>query len=405
MPRALDIRKFFRRAPHDWLARYFDRNGLLTDFDWSSIGKRKIDALLEQWHGLDHEQRVRAAEDFLNIQLLATPGCKVQIIDEAAHFGEHGEVANKLLELGDFYACAFWVFLERPDLWGGALRYALADGKSKTYWRRRINRPKLGREPVRSDADALADALTKLFTKMEARGAKCAVHPYRRGGDRRREYYFAYVEDHRHTPLVFDDADELVARPHNPAFDIIFIHDDEEQTLSIWHQGNMERVKDLQVAFADAVLGAKIQRDSPRDDRAYDLQAFLDSEFTFKPNSMHGIANVELRKLRVRIGGSNGRTVLIDLNNDTPSHVIHRDLAALLATVPKSQQKVTLAGLRVTFDELPGQKRQLTRSFEIAAPNSCNLKVDDFSPAIERLLADHGLVPRRPSSKVDDDGR
>ena len=46
----------------------------------------------------------------------------------------------------------------------------------------------------------------------------------------------------------------MTRRPHRPAFEIIFIHDDVQRTLSIWHQGKRERIGDLQVAFAKAVL-------------------------------------------------------------------------------------------------------------------------------------------------------
>ncbi len=318
MAMAFDIRHFFRRAPRDWLKRYFDRASLLADFDWSTLGKRKVDPLLGRWAEIDEEQRRQAVEAFRNIKLLATPACKVQIIDEASFFGLQHEVSAKLLELGDFYACAFWVMMEQPKCWEGALRYALADGKSKRYWRKRINMPKLGRQPTHRDAQALAAALTELFTRSEARGSSCVVHPYRRGADGRREYFFGYPEDHKHTPLVFEDG-ELVARPHNPAFEVIFVHDDQEQTLSIWHEGDKERVKDLQVAFAQAVLGAHISRDSPKDDRAYDLQLFLDPDFTFKPNPVLGIENVELRKMRIRVSGRNGRSILIELNRDTPA--------------------------------------------------------------------------------------
>ncbi len=57
---------------------------------------------------------------------------------------------------------------------------------------------------------------------------------------------------------------EITKRPHNPAFEIIFVHDDEQQTLSIWHDGSMDRVKDLQVAFSKAVLSATIPRRGTR---------------------------------------------------------------------------------------------------------------------------------------------
>ena len=397
MAKGFDIRHFFRRAPRDWLKRYFDDAKLLADFDWSAVPKRKIDALVERWLELDEATRRLLSEDFLSIKMLATPACKIQIIDEAAYFGEQDRVAAKLLALGDFYACAFWVRLEQPRLWEGALRYAIADAKSKTYWRKRVNMPKLARHPNEDDARALAAALTQLFTKTEARGGRCVVHLLRRGADGAREYFFAYPEDHRHTPLVYREG-QLVAQPHNPAFEVIFVHNDTEQTLSIWYEGSKERIKDLQVAFAQSVLGRTIARDSPRDDRAYDLQPFLDPAFTFKPDPVLGIESVDLRKMRVRIVGAEGRTIQVDLDTEAPSHVLHQVMDAVLADVPASQRSVTMVGLRVTFDPQSNQSSRRSRSFQIAAPSSCNLKADEFSPLIERLLRDHGIVPTAPRS-------
>lgn len=399
MAKPIDIRHFFRRAPHAWLRRYFDRKRLLADFDWSGTTKRNVDPLVRRWSDLESDVRSQTIKDFQSIQVLATPAGKVQFIDEAPYHGVREEVAAKMLELGDFYACAFWVLLEHPECWDGALRYAIADGKSKRYWRKRINLPKLGRRPTDDDADRLAAALSQYFKTTQGRGSSCVVHPYRRGIDGKREYFFAYPEDHQHTPLVFD-AGALVAQPHNPAFEVIFVHDDAQQTLSIWYDGNMNQIRELQVIFANIVLNKHIVRDSPKDDRAYDLKQFLDPDFVFKPASVLGIEKVEVRKIRVRISGKEGRALIIDLNNETPSHVLYQDLAAW-ADVPSNQLQVTLVGLRVTFDILPKETAKRTRSFQITTPNSCNLKIDDFSPLIERLLTDHGIEPRHLERNLD----
>ena len=181
---------------------------------------------------------------------------------------------------------------------------------------------------------------------------------------------------------------------------MIFVHDDAQQTLSIWHDGDMDRIKDLQVVFANIVLNKLIVRDSPKDDRAYDLKQFLNPDFTFKPAALLGIEKVEVRKIRVRISGKDGRTMIVDLNNETPSHVLYQDFA-VWAHVPSSQLQVTLVGLRVTFELLPKETEKRTRNFQITTPNSCNLKIDEFSPLIERLLIDHGIEPRHLERNLD----
>ena len=70
----LDIRSFFRKAPRDWLVRYFAHHGALADFDWTSTGRSSIDLLHLAWQNLDGDTRLRMTEDFRNITLLAQPG-------------------------------------------------------------------------------------------------------------------------------------------------------------------------------------------------------------------------------------------------------------------------------------------------------------------------------------------
>lgn len=180
---------------------------------------------------------------------------------------------------------------------------------------------------------------------------------------------------------------------------MIFIHDEEQQTLNIWHDGSMEQVKDLQALFAHAVMRQVIPRANPRDDRVYQLQNFLDPDFTFQPSAMLGIEDVELRAIRVKVGGQNGRTIIVELHKNTPKRALHQSLVPALLGISPSQIEVTLIKLRVTFAPLPNKTKKRSREFRIATPSSCSLKIDDFSPLIERMLVEHGIEPRRTEQK------
>ena len=302
-------------------------------------------------------------------------------------------------ELRDFYDCAFWIKLEHSECWEGAVFFATADRRSKHYWRKRVNMPRLGRLPTAANGQALAAALTPLFQRTEGRGDFCVVEQYRRG---EREYYFAYPQDHKETSMEFRGG-EMIKQPRNPVFEIIFVHNDEQQTLSIWHDGPKERVRDLQVAFAKAVLGQDIRRDSPRDDRAYDLEPFLNPDFTFTPAPVLGIKSVEVRKLRVRVFGEGGCTIRIDLANEAASHVLYDKLVSALVGVPQTQRRVSLVGLRATFEPQPGERQARTHSFELVWPSSCSLANDHRGTVLQRMLQDHRIEPRR-SQEPDDGG-
>jgi hypothetical protein len=77
----------------------------------------------------------------------------------------------------------------------------------------------------------------------------------------------------------------------------------------------------------------------------------------------------------------------------------------MAADVPTSLLKVTMIGVRVTFDLQTGQTKQKTRSFELRWPNSCNLKEDDYGIFIRHMLADHGIEPSRPADDGTDGGQ
>jgi hypothetical protein len=396
MAQDLDVRQFFRRSPPDLLRRYFERKEVSIQIDWASIRPRNIEPLMEAWQALDADTRGHMVEDFSNIRLLATPIGKVQIIDEALYHGKQEEVAANLAELDDYYDCAFWVFLEQPACWNGAVFYAAADSKPKRYWRKRINMPRLGRPPTSAEGSALGTAIAELFRKTEGRGDPCEVHQYRRGAQGEKEYYFAYPQDHRQTTLEYHEG-QMTKRPYNPAFEIIFIHEDEQQTLTTWYQGKKERVNDLQVAFAKAVLGRDIPRESPRDDRVYVLGEFLNPDFKLRPQPELGIANAEIRMLSIRVVGNEQHTITIDIPDATPGYVLQQRLMAATHDVPQSMLMVSKVGIRVTFDLAPDEKRPRTRKFELAWPNSCSLQNDNYGILIQRMLADHGIEPRRPS--------
>lgn len=401
MSHDVDIRQFFRRAPREWLKRYFDKLDVLGGFDWDTISVRKIEPLFDAWNALDEAIKVRMGEDFNNLHLLGSPVGKAAIIDEAQFHPvpDPNTVAPTLAKLPDPLSCAFWTYFERPDLWNGAILFSVADLKQKRYWKKRRHLPVLGREPTREDAHALAAAVSELFMQREARGAHCIVYPYRR---RTKEYYFAYPQDHRSTSHEYDETGQWTKRPYNPAFEVIFIHDDAERSLSIWHHAPIDRIKDLQVAFARAVLGQTIEKDVPRDDRVYDLERFQNPVSVFGPQPAPGIARVEVRKLAVRTVGSDQHIIRIELGPDTVAHVLYQRLEAATRDIDPTMLKVAGVGLKVTFEMGLDETSARTRSFDLSWPNSCSLDGDDLGQRIQQMLADHGIEPKPPKGEHDD---
>jgi hypothetical protein len=61
-----------------------------------------------------------------------------------------------------------------------------------------------------------------------------------------------------------------------------------------------------------------------------------------------------------------------------------------------SDFRVSQAGIRVTFELNPNDKKQRVRNFEISAPNSCSLHNDGYDIVIQRMLVENGIEPRQP---------
>jgi len=368
------------------------------NLDWSQVKPRNVQALVEAFEGLPEEIQARMQDEFVEITTLATPAGKVQILDEATFHDKQQQVAAELQKLNGFFECVYWLFFEHPDCWNGAVRFAESDGKRRRSWRTRANMPRLGRAATSVDGRALAAAITELFRQREARGEHCVVEQYRRG---QKEYYFAYAQDHRQISLEYAGG-RMTNRPHRPAFEIIFIHDDVRRTLSIWHQGRMERVQGLQVAFAQAVLGRVIPARSPRDVRVYDLGRFLDPDFTFRPSAQLGIKQAVLREMDVRFGGPSGCKVAIRLDATTQAHVLHNLMEVLLQVIPQSLVQVTRVRLQVEFEANLHGTRLEPRTFDLRTPNACTLQEDAAGLLIRRMLEDHDIEPRQPTGETAD---
>ena len=261
--------------------------------------------------------------------------------------------------------------------------------------------PPVHRTSTAAEGEVLGAAIVGLFRQKEARGQHCVVEQYRRNN---KEYYFAYPQDHKQTSLEYASG-RMTNRPHRPAFEIIFIHDDGQRTLSIWHEGRKDRIQDLQVAFAQAVIGCEIPAESPRDDRVYDLDQFLDAAFLFQPRAELGIARAAVRQMDVRIAGLQPYKVSVELGAATLGHVLHASIRAILDSVPPSMRHVARVRIAVEFEQNADGDRLKSCMFDVRTPNSCNLADDARGALIQRMLEDHGIEPRRPASETTDGGQ
>lgn len=392
MARHYHPRKFFRTVPNKLLRSFFQQEGVLEELKWDGIGEAKVDPIYDAWLTLNQETRDRLERSFREIDGLADDVGVKAILDEAAYHGE--DLAKNFASMKGHHERAFWTFLHRVQYWPGAVLFSHADRQPASYWRRRKNLPDAQTTPIETQhISALESALSHYFHKREGRGQNCKVEPYRRGN---LDYYFAYPEDYAQSGIEWIRG-QFERRSHHPAFEVIFVHDPVERTLDIYLDGDRKIVPDLQVIFASTILEEQIDGDPGKDERVYDLQPLLSRGFPFQFGPETGIRSVTVKRLRLKITGTD-RNITLEDNPAHNLHAVYDLLEDITKAIPLSRFFVTQAGIRVVFHPEPGSNRTSTKTFNVGWPNSCSLRTDGQDGIIRKMLVDSGIEPKAPSS-------
>ena len=268
MARHYSTKDFFRRSPNELLERYFLEQGLFADLNIAEMKATKIDVLFDAWLNLPSDERNLMEAELCEIHALSTEQGCLAIIDEAG-WHLHAEqdqleaFVEKLSALPNHYHRAMITFLDYHDYWNGATRFCHADTLS--YWRKRKN---LGHNAAAVDAaplDQLAQAIRTYFHVTEGRGNHCVVETLRRG---KLDYFFAYPEDHSQQSVEWVNG-EFGNRPHNPAFEVVFVYSQSDGSLDLNYRGSRKAIEPLQSMFATAILKLGELPPDPKDARVY----------------------------------------------------------------------------------------------------------------------------------------
>ena len=171
---------------------------------------------------------------------------------------------------------AMVVFLDHPQVWKGAMLFYHAD--SLSWWRKRKNlHSAAGAAVDEASVRKLEELISAYFHHHEGRGRNCKIEVFRRGD---REYYFAYPEDHSKQSIEWVNG-QFAPRPHNPAFEVVFVYSQKDGELELNFHGSHKAVEPLQGIFATAILKLEELPPDPRDSRVYDLNRLRRREFAF----------------------------------------------------------------------------------------------------------------------------
>ncbi len=394
MARHYSTTSFFRQVPNALLARYFTERGLFGDLDFSALKEAKPDALFEAWLALPEEQRKPMDAEFQDIFELSCEKGFRAIIDEASWQMQAEPVAlaefiETLSALPNHYHRAMVTYLDHHECWKGATHFYHAD--SLSYWRKRKH---MGHQTAAVDENslrALAGSIRDYFHRSEGRGNNCVVEPFRRG---ELDYYFAYPEDYSQQAVEWVDG-AFERRPHNPAFEVIYVYSQKEGTLDLNFRGARKAVEPLQGMFATAILKLDALPPDPKDERVYDLNPLRQKSFEFDFDLGSGIEEVVVRKLRLSSKFTKGERITLAADTDANVDAVYNLLDRLAKSVPLHMYNVTqveLAASVIVDPDKPAKKVRIT----ITHPNSCSLKYDERDLKLRDMLERSKIEPKPP---------
>lgn len=393
MARHYSTKDFFRQIPNGLLARYFEGQEACDGLDFSATAKAKPGEQFGAWLHLAEPQRHAMEAEFRDIFELSCEKGFRAILDEAAwHFREdpsaHTAFVEKLAALPNHYERAMVTYLDHNAFWNGASRFYHAD--TLPYWRKRKNLPHVPAAVDVASVTALADQMRTYFHHTEGRGKNCVVEPFRRGD---LDYFFAYPEDYSQQSVEWVEG-AFDRRPHNPAFEVVFVYSQKEGSLDLNYRGSNKAMEPLQAMFATAILKLPELPPDPKDKRVYDLAPLSQKSFQFLPAIGSGIEKVLVKKLRLSSRITKGDRLTVEADATHNANAVYDLLDEIGKSFPLHQYSVTQVEL--TAYVANGDKPAKAMSFRIGHPNSCSLKYDELDLKLRDMLEASGIEPKEP---------
>lgn len=387
-------RSFFRQMPNALLARYFNKRELLSDIDFSTMKEGKPDELFQAWLTLPSLQRNKMDAEFRDIFEMSCEKGFRAIIDEAewqlAEISDDLDVfVEKLSALSNHYERAMITFLEHNAFWKGATRFYHAD--SLANWRKRKNLPQRKAAIDEGSLQQLAAEIRNYFHYTEGRGNNCVVEPFRRGD---LDYFFAYPEDYSQQSIEWVNG-EFDRRPHNPAFEVIYVYSQKDGSLDLNFRGSKKAAEPLQGMFANAILKIDELPPDPKDERVYDLSVLLQNDFDFTYDIGSGIEEVTVKKLRLSSQIRKGDRITVEADSSQNPNAVYNLLDQIGKSVPLNMYTITQAELSASV-VIDSNKPAKKTTFRITYPNSCSLKYDESGLKLRSMLTASGVEPKEP---------
>jgi hypothetical protein len=392
MTRHYATKDFFRQMPNALLARYFAGRGVFGELDFAAMSETRHKALFDA--------------EFRDIFEMSCENGFLAIVDEATWHREQdtdpnaaivfAEKLSALSALANHFERAMVTYLDHNEFWRGARHFHHADTLS--HWRKRKNLPHNVAAVDPTSIETLAKNIRTYFHHTEGRGNNCVVEPFRRG---ELDYFFAYPEDYSQQSPEWVGG-EFNIRPHNPAFEVVFVYSQSEGTLDLNYRGVNKAIVPLQAMFAAAILNLQELPEDPKDLRVYDLGPLKESNFEFTYDIDSGIESVVVKKLRLSSRATKGERISLEADTSQDPKAVYALLDRIRTAMPMAQYSVTQVDLAVSM-VVEADRPAKTVTIRISFPNSCSLKYDALGLKLRDMLSASGIEPSDPADLATPD--
>jgi hypothetical protein len=258
-----------------------------------------------------------------------------------------------------------------------------------------------------------ARSRTSLLQSMKTGGgywqtASVTTFTSRRDGEKLRgggvapgylDYFFAYPEDYSQQSVEWVEG-KFDRRPHNPAFEVIYVYSQRDGTLDLNFRDSKKAVEPLQAMFAKAILKLSELPPDPTDDRAYDLNPLLERSFPFVHDPASGIQSVVVKKLRLSSKLKKGDRITLEADTSGNPLAVYDLLDKLGKPLPLYLYNVTQVELAASV-MVEADKPPKSVTIRITHPNSCSLKYDELDLKLRDMLEASGIEPKEPTEGLE----
>ena len=361
MKRQFSLGTVFRMSDKTQLRQFFTLFSKETDMiGWEDVNRRNILALEQFFDALPPPVRAQAEVILRNIHALACEEGMEALGDAAKTLHDDSSWNEMFHSTRNLYTKSLSAWLDYRDIFECAVQFFGID--SRTWWRKRIDLPKITPELDEDAIENLENEIEILLKTTQGRGYVCTVEMTARSNGV--YYFFAHPDDYVRDSLVHDDDNNLVHQTIRQTFEIVFAYDSIEGSSELSARLPKRLREALEATFLKHVLGVE---PAFEERRPFDLSMLLDPHFMPVTSSND---RVDVFINSITLDWNTGYTIGYRAKG---SHSIREFMFERIGDdLDNRRLIVRRARFRFVFHVASGRAKTLT--FEIGPPFACTLK-------------------------------